>query len=278
MEEILRRMKVIHASDALISEGIIPKRAKDLATMIDYDGVQSDPIVVTKQGKQYIVLDGMHRVAALKELECRDILVHMVNYEDENIILRSWDAIAKKERGLKDMILEFSSRRNTKIEKCSGDIRETTYKRNCYFGFKWVDGSTSVITEKTGSSPDLDGIINMLEDCEKLLDENGVRLTYLADTISDAAFKHTKDSALMIRPRFTKEEVVSRTLSSKLFPRKTTRHIIPNRPLKVNVKISLLSEDIDIEIKNRLLQAELKRLQDHGRIRFYPDSTYLFNE
>ncbi len=82
----------------------------------------------------------------------------------------------------------------------------------------------------------------------------------------------------MIRPKFTKEEVVERTLSGKIFPRKTTRHIIPHRPLKVRVKLSLLSEDIDLDTKNKLLQAELRRLNDHGRIRFYPDSIFLFNE
>ncbi|MFQ6104562.1 MAG: ParB N-terminal domain-containing protein [Candidatus Glassbacteria bacterium] len=278
MEEILKNIKIIHASDALISEGIIPERARDLSTLIDYDGVQSDPIVVAETGSKYIVLDGMHRVEALRVLGCRDILVYLVNYADEHIILGSWDAIIKKKQGLKDLIENFSKSKGLEFRQHHGDVRELLYGRHCYFGFKSHEGRTTAVTRGKKQVLGLDEIITTLEECEELFDEKGITLTYLADTLSEATFRHAEDSLLMIRPRFTKEEVVSRTLSGKLFPRKTTRHIIPSRPLKVNVKISLLSENIDISIKNRLLQAELKRLNDHGRIRFYPDSIFLFNE
>ena len=43
-----------------------------------------------------------------------------------------------------------------------------------------------------------------------------------------------------------KEEVLKVSLSEKVFPHKMTRHVIPVRPLKVGVPLSLLEESVQV--------------------------------
>ncbi len=280
MKEILENIRIIPLEMTLRSEGTIHRQARKLANYIEHDGMQRDPIVVAPEGERYIALDGMHRVDALKVMGCRDLLAYIVDYGNHRILLESWDALIFDFQGVLDILRD-------EFDGGKYEIREV----DCENGREGVVGRQSVIAvvdrnRKTFAIQrheekrklTLDEVIRVLVKFERRLDKEGAKIRYVANTNSELQFTESESTFLVIRPRFTKTEVVERTLKGKLFPRKTTRHVIYERPLRVGVALSILKEDVDIQLKNRLLQAELQWRYENGRIRFYPEPIILFDE
>ncbi len=280
MKEILNNIRIIPLEKTLVSEGVIRRQARKLANYMEHDGTQRDPIIVAKEGDRYIALDGMHRVEALKIMGCRDILAFVVDYSDHKIILESWDALIHDFQGIpKLMAREFEGAGYSIQELESGSGREEVMKRRAIFSVVQKNGKAYTLTNRVKNRKhSLDELIDVLVRFEKKLDEKGATIRYVANTVSEVQFEESKCSSLVIRPCFTKKEVVERTLQGKLFPRKTTRHAIHERPLRIGTCLSILKEDADIEVKNELLQAELQWRQEHGRIRYYPEPVFLFDD
>jgi len=72
--------------------------------MLENDGVFKVPILVDE--KDLVILDGHHRVEALKRMGFTKIPVYLVDYWDEAIEVTTW-AEAEIENITKDMVLEM---------------------------------------------------------------------------------------------------------------------------------------------------------------------------
>ncbi len=68
-----------------IHEEIIPELLEGLVKEIKSDNVLRHPVIVGE--RTLTVLDGMHRVAALKEIGCKFVPVCLVNYQNPNVKL-----------------------------------------------------------------------------------------------------------------------------------------------------------------------------------------------
>lgn len=165
MDEICPRIKIIPTEKCLIHEGVVQKWVDQIADTIQNDGIMKNPIIVTAHEGHYVVLDGMHRFAALQQLKIPDILVFEVDYISKEIVLE---------------------------------------------------------------------------------------------------------------PPATKEEVIGAATRKKLLPPKSTKHIVPGRPLRVDLDLTLLKEPTDLKIKNERLQKFLRSYQESRRARFYPEPVYVF--
>jgi len=280
LKKILENIRIIPVKSTLRSEEVIQRQTKRLANYMEHDGMQRDPIIVAREGDQYIALDGMHRVEALKMSGCRDLVAYLVEYSDERILLESWDCLVSGLPDVQKILTDEFSGEEYRIADVEGeDGREEVMSRRSIFSVVGRDGRTCSITRRARERElALDELIDALVRFEKRLDEAGARIRYVANTASESQFRESKCDFLVIRPCFTKKEVRQRTLGGKLFPRKTTRHSIYERPLRVGVALSILRQAADIEVKNELLQAELKWRQERGRIRYYPEPVILFDD
>lgn len=69
-------------------EEVDPRHLNELREEIESDGVLKKPIVADQN--THIILDGHHRVNALRELGCKKIPVVFVDYWSPNIKVLSW--------------------------------------------------------------------------------------------------------------------------------------------------------------------------------------------
>lgn len=167
MDEICKQIQIVHLQKCLIHEGTIPKLVEQIAGHLKADGIMKNPIVVTEHQNHLVILDGMHRFAALRELNVRDILVYVVDY----------------------------------------------------------------------ASPDV-----------------------------------------VLEPPHHKADVLQRAVSQNLLSPKSTKHIIARRPLRLDVDLTLLKADLDLAEKNRRLQEHIQQCRTDNRVRFYPESVFLFSD
>ena len=280
MKEIFARIKIIPISEILLHEGVVAEWTKKLGTTIDHDGIVKNPIIVTRFEGHTIALDGMHRVTALRSLGCRDIVVYEVDYDDPSIGLYGWDAMVLSEFPLLERLQQFAREEHLDLSRhrdfaaAVQHIREHT----ACFGILDRGGEVCEMLLPEGGR-DLDTLIRCLKDFEAALDGWGLRMVYIADDQAESTFRqHANAFCLFKRPFFTKEEVVRRTIDGKILPRKSTRHLFPLRPLRIDIDFVLLREDIDLAIKNRLLQARLNWLLENNMVRYYPESVLVLSD
>jgi|SRR3989338_8949625 len=79
-------LKLIDIKSLKAHEEVDPKHKEEIKNQLVRDGVQIDPILV--ENKHHIILDGHHRVEALKELGFLRVLAYFVDYKD--VKLKSW--------------------------------------------------------------------------------------------------------------------------------------------------------------------------------------------
>ena len=120
---------------------------------------------------------------------------------------------------------------------------------------------------------------------EKLL-QNDLKIEYIPcksvheSKISD----QLKNSEVIIwTPQITKEMVVDAVKKKKRFAPKTTRHLIPARPLNVNIPTYWFKEDISLQEINKrffkLLERKNLRRFGPGQVvdgRYYEEELFIF--
>jgi hypothetical protein len=280
MKEVFDKIKIIPISKILLHEGVVADWTQKLSTNIDHDGIVKNPIIVTQYQGQYIALDGMHRVTALRALGCRDIVVYEVEYDDPSIGLFGWDGLILDACPLQSLLDGFATREGLEVIR-HRDYAETVKNiqrhRSC-FGILTREDQVFEL-RMTAEHRDLDTLIRALKDFEEDLDRRNLRIVYVADEQSSITFRqHENAFCLFKRPFFTKEEVVKRTIEGKILPRKSTRHLFPMRPLRIDIDFILLKEDIDLETKNKLLQARLNWRLEQNMVRYYPESILILSD
>src|SRR2546428_9163977 len=96
----IRRMDLLRPHEETSDELV-----KSLRTRMTEEWIQRDPIVIDE--KNSIILDGMHRFAALKSLGTRHAVCFEQNYRDEKIRVFRWLRYLRKP---KDVTLKKLSR------------------------------------------------------------------------------------------------------------------------------------------------------------------------
>ena len=127
---------------------------------------------------------------------------------------------------------------------------------------------------------------NIIERIEKLLATKGLTINHATETNALQDLEIGQIDAVICTPPITKKEVVQSALSGQVFAHKTTRHVIPARPIGLNVPLELLRDekksltDINRELSRMLQDRRLKRvplnkLPDDGRSE---EELYIFEE
>jgi hypothetical protein len=92
------------------------------------------------------------------------------------------------------------------------------------------------------------------------------------------ARQYGRVGALILFPPFTKADIRSVAGLPVKLPAGISRHIIHNRALRVNLDLALLREARPAAEKQAQVDAMIRtRILEH-RVRFYPESTVLFDE
>ena len=278
--DIYPRLKIVPIDKCLAHEGIVQKWVDRIAYNILDQGVVKNPIIVSEHKGHYVVIDGMHRFAAFNKMEIKNILVCETDYNSDKILLEGWDAFTFRPLNTKKLLAElFPESEGYKIGEC----KDLALARKQLLGRKHLlvagdKGGKFYTLDKPRMDEEhmLDELIHITEMIDAEIDARNLRVLYVENSLSDDKFANSDAISMIIRPQFRKYEVIERTLQKKLFPRKSTRHLIPDRPLRVDLDLSLLRANIKLDIKNRLLDEHLKWCFESDKVRYYPESVYVF--
>ncbi|HLI46443.1 MAG TPA: ParB N-terminal domain-containing protein [Geobacterales bacterium] len=210
----------------------------ELVFLLKSDPFLNDPIIVDE--RSHVVLDGMHRLEALKKLGLRFAPCMLVNYNDERIQVDKWvrEAYIKNEINIGDLFndliknIEDEMILSMKVgEEIFSDLKMNDLLKRNFF----------IILN------------NILLYIEKINLEKNIKLVkYLDDKLNVTQFiafedlssvKKRKSESIFFSGRIVeKNEIINQAKVGRLFPPKTTRHILPYRVKNLKVPLSFLLE------------------------------------
>ncbi len=269
-------LRIVPTDSLYLHEDVEPARVQRIAERLQQDQVLKNPVIVAELDDEnhFVVLDGANRSTALKQLGVRDALVQVVDYADPEVKLDTWYHLVADidKRELFARIGEVAEVRLKASDLPHARSALAYHQIVAYMVCK--DGDVHQID----GPKDLAGRVSLLNQIAKTY--KGVASIYRVQTdrIEELLPYYGNVAAVIIYPRFTPSDILDLTRQAVKLPTGITRHLIPRRALRVNLPFAILNDEKSIEEKNRMLHEQIAAMLKAGRVRYYQESTYLFDE
>lgn len=256
------------------------QRTAPLAKRLEAEGVLKNPPIVSPIGDgdpRYVVLDGANRISALSSLGYPHVLAQVVRYEEPFVTLTTWHHLVC-ELSIQDFLQAMSTVEGADVFEIDLlHARAALARRECLMYITLSDSRVFVARPKIPGLfvHEQNKLLNKLVDTYK---ERGVLHRVMAESIEDAQRLYPNVTCLVVFPKYDAFEVVALARDGELLPTGLTRHLIQGRVLRVNYPLSELKLNEPLENKNARLQEWMKRKLASKEVRFYGETTYLFDE
>lgn len=205
----------------------------EVAMALQSDGVLRDPILV--DGATLMILDGTHRYWALRRLGCLSVPAAKYDYLSPEVRVASWSrCIASPAFLIPNRMVraEFAT---------LGRAIEALRVREASLAILSRCGSQLLFMDPF----DIRESYSLLRDMETDLRRRGCPISYATEADALSMLSSGEASLVIMPPSIEKREALEAAVSGRLFPIKSTRHILPSRPVGINVPLAWLKEPPD---------------------------------
>ncbi len=223
-------------------EDIIPEHVRGLASEIEKEGIQKDPIII--DGDSLTVLDGMHRLAAFGALGIENAVCCSVEYSSKAVALRRWARVyaTPRSNSIRDVLGE------------SGLTKRTTLAQ-AFDALEGLDTGLALLTSDAAYLPegklDISGAMETMHDFDRASEERGWARSFVPEDDVDVPLQSARNIVLLVR-KLRKDDVVNAARSGRLFPCKTSMHRIDPRPVAVDFPTAELGGATSASLRKKL--------------------------
>lgn len=267
-------VRIVHSEDVIGHEEVDADRVERLLRRLQSDGVLKNPPLVAAEGSRYVLLDGATRVAALRELGIRDLVVQVIDYDGPGVQLHSWRHVIAGLRG-QDLVREVQACPGMAVASSDVQTARTELSRNSILCYLMLRGG-DVLTVRGGEG--LEAKVALLNRLVRLYRGRAQVYRVMSDDLDALLNEYPDLSAICVFPCYTCAEILSAALNGAKLPMGITRHTILGRVLGLNVDLVMLDSDIPLEQKNVWLQGLIKSRIKGKRVRLYPEPVFRFDE
>jgi hypothetical protein len=226
-------------------------------------------------GERFVVLDGANRVAAVRAAGLPHLVVQVVRYQSPYVELRTWyHALGETTREQ----FEAAAARIPGLECREEDplhARALLARREVLATVAFRD--RGVLTFAGGH--DLAEHNNLLNAIVDVYRDRRRFYRMSTDSLDAAAMRYPEVTALVVFPHFEPAEILELATRGEHLPAGITRHLIRWRALRINLALDQLADDEHpLDEKNRWLHEWLHEKLAMRQVRFYEESTVLFDE
>ena len=214
-------------------EEVIDHLVKSLSDAVKGQGIVRDPLIVDED--KYVILDGMHRYSSLKLLGCRFAPCCLVDYSNPLIRIGSWFRLfsVNEADGLARQVMPDSEISCANLEmnakQLDPDYHTIILTKS---GTRYSLHQSRDPTEFTRTAIALEQAIVTL----------GYHVDYQTEDVALQCLKSGKVDLVIRVPIFTKQQITDFGVQGLLLPHKVTRHILPSRPLRVDIPLDMLTK------------------------------------
>jgi len=256
LEDIAKQLDIFNVSELLPHEQTVPPNLKRLKEAMLNIGQLVDPIIVDKETK--VVLDGNHRLKVLQIIECPLSVCQTVEYKDPKIVVGTWYLAVNKP-------IEDILKTNIKVEKidCDEGKKALTNSKAPFMAVCKKDGNQNACFIEPGSYR----LKELIEEQNYVLSsmKGDFDIRYIPDDQSEEYL--SKGYSVFFRRAYTKDEIIKAAKDHNPFPPKSTRHIIPDRIIRLNMRLGWLHEEKSEALRH--LNEMLANRVYNGNVRRY---------
>ncbi|MDE1852808.1 MAG: ParB N-terminal domain-containing protein [Thaumarchaeota archaeon] len=229
-------------SSLLPHEETIPAHVRQLASDIKRDGVQKDPIIIDKDSGT--VLDGMHRLAAFGELGVENAVVCSVDYSSRAVGLRRWARVYRLSAGDSPAgaIAAFGNLKKSTLAEAFSELERKDA------GFAILTSGAAYLSRGGLNVGDAMGAVVAFD---RLSEDRRWERRFVPEDEVDVPLQDAGNIVLLVR-RLAKDDVVAAAKTGRLFPCKTSMHVIDPRPVAVDFPIRELDSATTAILRERL--------------------------
>jgi len=238
-----------------LHEQVLPEFIGNLKKSLLEEKAVKDPVMVDE--RTLVVLDGMHRVVALRELGCSFIPCCLIDYMLPAIQLGAWYRLVTGNMSIIDIVkLTHASFKYMKLINVNTDNVDKMVNEGQ--GFSAFNSSNSAWLMTTGKKLNHKEVYDLIYKVEGKLRAKNLKISYQTESDARTIILTDKSATSMIVPTLTKEDVLFFSSKGEVFAPKATRHVFPTRILGVNVSLELLKgEKLKLDEANEKLQTQL---------------------
>ena len=282
-EDLTLKLEIVPVSTLIPHEAIISNVSQRLTMEFANFANLQHPVIIEKNN---IILDGNHRVSVFKKLGFKHIAVCRINYFNRCVKLRYWFRLLGNMNDLailKSIIQKMGGRFDPVPTQEA--LVEALAKNYLSWGIQQGNRFIRVRFSKK-RIPDAVDSYRALEKLQDTLIREDTSLEYIpceSARAEDACEKIQPDDVIIWTPQIGKKVIVAAARGGKVFAPKTTRHLIPARPLNINFSSHWLKEDVSLDDINKRFAKHLaaKRIRKFGPGqvidgRFYGETLFVF--
>jgi hypothetical protein len=240
--------------------------------------LRNPPIVAAIQGDEtgrFVVLDGANRVTAIREAGLPHVVVQVVSYDDPGLRLSTWHhaLVAFPTEQLESAFASLKG-----LTREPADLRHAGAVLARREAIAYVAHGTgqAFTLHGAGDLHQRNALLNSVVDAYR---DRARFYRVTTDSLPEVQAGRPEVTELVVFPRFAPAEVIELATSGARLPAGITRHLIPNRALRVNVPLDRMADaDRSLADKNRWLEDWLREKVNLRQVRFYEESTVLYDE
>jgi hypothetical protein len=251
MKDILYSLQLVDIDRFHLHEAFEPLRLNKTTESIKKDGFIRHPVIATRITQdRYLILDGVHRITALRQLGYNKVPAQIVNRED--FTFGAWDHLIVEGNWLRDILADSS------LQWCEESIESTTQlfevvKANGNRNIlnidqshdKWLHLWNEIVSSYSKNSE----VIRIPEGCCTVPERGKVLIKYRVIAFSQL------------------EKIVEKGL---FLPAGVTRFNIKGRLLNLRIPLHLLRDDARDREEWKLLMGKWKQ-----SLRLYTEQVYI---
>lgn len=255
----LPRLRVVPLESIRRHEEVDPLRVERLSRRIGADGIQVNPMVCVEAADDLLVLlDGATRTESLKGIGLTDAVVQIV--DPATVTLGTWHHV---------------------VRGCTTD--ELVASIGSASGLRLLDdGEPPRVVSRSGETRHVSGADRSGNATLSALVAAYVgrwTVTRAIDPgVAPVAASYPDWAAVVEFPTLTVEDVMAAAVGEDLLPAGITRFQVPDRALRLNIPLSLLSDERSRADKQASLDALLEERASDGRIRRYEEPVFILDD
>ena len=276
MLQNLPNLKILPLESLILHEDHDNQRTLPLVEKLRAAGILRNPPIVmplTDGTDRYMVLDGANRVTSLQEMEFPHIVAQVVDVNNPNVNLQTWNHVIWG-MSTKTLMSELRKVKGLEVIKINTS-KSLDAPKYMPVQIRLPDGKFYILTESPSDLPAHIATLHKIVNAYK----TSASLDRTSQTLVDSFRNiYTDLTALIIFPSFKIKTVLKLAAQQIMLPTGITRFTVSPRALHLNYPLHELSSGKPIEYKAAYLKHWIEERVKKKGVRLYSEATFLFDE
>jgi ParB-like chromosome segregation protein Spo0J len=223
--------------DELIQhEETIPSLLDSVVSELRAAGMLLHPVVVSSQ--HHVVLDGSHRVEALRRIGARRVLAYQVDYYSDEVAVKRWFRTVNEDVNVEELIKRVAGTLNVEVVRTGREESIASLERDVRAIASVLDQNGSAFLLRSGSPVRTCRAYAMMAEIDRAFAPFG--LSYETEEVALARLEKGERRVVIASRPIRKEDVIESTMKGMRFPPKSSRHVVRGRVLFAMVPLEVL--------------------------------------